>query len=123
MDEKDLARTLGFLRALLGVTAFVAPKKFARLWTGESPEMAVSHMAIRGLGVRDVGVGMGLLLALENDGHVRRWLEIGAMADAGDAVSTMLSFKKFRSWRRYPILASEIGSALLGMQLAEALDD
>jgi hypothetical protein len=122
MDEKDLARMLGFSRMVIGATAFIAPRFTARVWSGESPEMAVSHMAIRGLGARDVSIGLGILIALENDKPVRGWLEASALADAGDAASTILSWKRWRSPRKVGALAIEIAAAYLGLQLADALD-
>ena len=122
MDEKDLARLLGVSRMAIGVSAFVAPKFTARVWSGESPEMAVSHMAIRGMGVRDVAIGLGLLIALENDKPVRGWLEASALADAGDAASTLMSWKRWHSIRKVGALAVELSAAYLGLQLAEALD-
>lgn len=84
--------------------------------------MAVSLMSIRGLGIRDVGLGLGTLIALENGGSVRPWLQAGALADAGDAASTLMSFKRYPSVRKYPLLALELGAAYLGLQLAESVD-
>ena len=122
MDEKDLARMLGFGRVVLGAASFLSPRKVARFWTGESPEMAVSHMAVRGMGARDIALGLGTLIALENDGAVRGWLEASALADAGDAASTILSWKRFGSVRKVGWLAVELAAAYLAMQLADALD-
>ncbi|MEA2461427.1 MAG: hypothetical protein QOH90_1604 [Actinomycetota bacterium] len=113
---------LGFGRAALGTLSFLAPKRTARFWTGESPEMAVSHMAVRGMGARDVALGLGMLIALENDGPVRGWLEASALADAGDAASTILSWKRFGSVRKVGWLAIELAAAYYAMQLADSID-
>jgi hypothetical protein len=121
-DEKDLIRALATGRIAIGSLAFLAPRKLARVWTGESPEMAVSHMAIRGMGVRDVGIGLGTLIALENDKPVRGWLQANALADAGDATSTLLSWKRHGGVWKYALLALEIGAAYLALQLAETVD-
>ena len=123
MNEKDLARMLGFGRMVVAAACFLTPRTAARVWTGERPEMAVSHMAIRGLGVRDFGIGLGILIALENDMPVRRWLEASALADAGDAASTLLSWRNWRGARKVGALALELSAAYLALQLAEALDD
>lgn len=122
MDDKDLVRMLGFSRVAIGAAAFLAPRRVARMWTGESPEMAVSHLAIRGLGARDVGIGLGMLIALENDGAVRGWLEASALADAGDAASTILSWKRWSNIRKVGFLAVELAAAYYALQLADALD-
>jgi hypothetical protein len=122
MDEKDLVRILGFSRLAIGAASFLAPRRVARIWTGESPEMAVSHLALRGLGARDVAIGLGMLIALENDGALRGWLEASALADAGDAASTVLSWKRWGNVRKVGFLAVEIAAAYYALQLADALD-
>jgi hypothetical protein len=123
MDEKDLARLLGVSRLGVGTILFLAPRRASRFWTGESPEMAVSHMAVRGIGIRDIAIGLGLLTALENDGRVRGWLEASALADAGDAASTLMSWKRFGNARKYGWLALEVAAAYFALQLAGALED
>jgi hypothetical protein len=122
MDEKDMVRMLGFGRLVIGGLSFLAPRRTAKVWTGESPEMAVSHMAVRGMGARDVALGLGMLIALENDGHIRGWLEASALADAGDAASTILSWNRFGNVRKIGWLALELAAAYYAMQLADALD-
>jgi hypothetical protein len=74
------------------------------------------------MGARDVALGLGMLIALENDGQVRGWLEASALADAGDAASTILSWNRFESVRKVGWLAVEIAAAYYALQLADAID-
>jgi hypothetical protein len=75
------------------------------------------------MGGRDLALGLGLLVALENDGEVSRWLEAGAVADASDALATLGAARELPFWRLAPLLAVTGGAALLGITLAAELDD
>ncbi len=122
VDNKDLARMLSFGRIVIGFGAFLAPRRFGRAWTGDSTEETASALAVRGLGARDVALGVGTLLALEGDGPVRGWLEAQAFADASDAFSTLSNFGDLPVLRRWALLAIEVGAAYVGVKLANELD-
>jgi hypothetical protein len=122
IESRDLARMLSFGRIVIGIGAFLAPVRFGRGWTGGSGEEITSRMAVRGLGARDVALGMGTLLALEGDGHVRGWLEAQALADASDTVSTLVNFSEMPKLRRWVMLATAAGATYLGIKLAGELD-
>lgn len=123
MTDREMARVLGLVRVGIGAIAVLAPTKFMRLWIGQEAKPYPTNMVVRGLGVRDVALGVGLLAALENDGEVRGWLEGMALSDLGDAVGTLASWKDLPGFRRLGLLALEVGSAAVGMQLAAALDE
>jgi hypothetical protein len=122
MNEKDLARILGLGRTVLGATMVLMPRKAVRGYMGqENPSFAAS-MAMRGLGARDIALGTGLLVALEEDGDVARWLEAGAIADAGDFISTLANFREMPTFRRLLWLVTAGGATFMGLKLAGALD-
>ena len=123
MTDKEMARALGLVRVALGAVGVLAPKKLMRAWIGQEAKPYPTNMVVRGLAVRDVALGVGLLAALEKDGETRGWLEAMALSDLGDAVGTLGSWKDLPGFRRLGLLAMEIGSAAVGMQLAAALDD
>jgi hypothetical protein len=123
LDDRDLARMLGLGRVVLGAAAMAAPRLFTRAWTGEGEGSTTLPMAVRGLGARDVAIGVGTLVALENDGPVARWLEAGAVADATDAFSTLASWRRLPGLRRLGLLALEAGSAWFALGLASSLDE
>ena len=121
-SDEDLARGLAWLRVLAGMLLFVMPKLGTRGWTGERSEDAPTELAVRGMGVRDVAIGAGLLTALERGAPARGWLEAGAMVDAGDALGTLFSWRGMGKPRGVFWFLTEAGSAVLGLSLADRID-
>ena len=122
LEAKELAQILSLGRVIIGMGAVLAPSRFGRAWTGESSEEAIGSMATRGLGARDVALGLGTLRALDGEGPVRPWLEAQVIADASDTASTLLNFGKLPPLRRLVMLATAAGACYLGLRLAEELD-
>jgi hypothetical protein len=123
MDERDTARLLGFARLALGAAMFLAPRKVTRMWTGSDETEFPVDLVARGMGARDIALGVGTLIALESGANPRGWLEGGALSDAADAIGTLAAWRDLPGLRRLLLLGSEVGAALLGAQLAAALDD
>lgn len=121
MDERDQARVLGLMRAAIGAACLLWPRRMTRLWTGEAAT-ATGAMALRGLGGRDLALGVGLLRALEEEGHVARWLEAGAIADASDGLAAMAN-SELPPGRRLMFLLGAGGAAALGLYLAASIED
>lgn len=122
LDELELASTLGFVRAAIGAVLFFAPRFSARAWTGEDPRGVTSNLAVRGMGARDLALGVGLLLAIERGSSVRGWLEAGALVDSADAAGTLAQWGSLGTPRALVLLAGEIAAALFGSRLAQSLD-
>jgi hypothetical protein len=120
--DEDVARLLAWGRILFGGFALLAPRRFERMWVGDATEGTPSHMAIRGLGGRDVAIGLGILKAMEQGGRVRGWLEAGAVADASDALGTLGAWGELPKWKALPLFLLEVGAAYVGMQTAETID-
>lgn len=120
MNDEDLARTLGLMRAAVGAVCLFWPRRLARLWTGDATPSTA--MAMRGLGGRDLALGLGLLRAIENEGHVARWLEAGAVADASDTLAALAN-SDLPPARRLMFLLTAGGAAGLGLYLAAGLED
>ena len=77
MNERKLARGIGWLSVGVGLTLVAAPKLTIRaLGMGERPNLG------RFLGVRDLLIGVGLLSRREN---LAPWLRARALSDAVDA--------------------------------------
>ncbi|HEX2241284.1 MAG TPA: hypothetical protein VHJ82_09115 [Actinomycetota bacterium] len=122
MNERELARLLGWARVGLGVALFVAPRAFTRLWLGDRYLDAPARMALRGMGARDLILGAGLLRALERNGDARSWVEAGAAVDAADCLNSIASWDDLPRWRQLVTLATAGGAAALGVRIAPALD-
>lgn len=123
VDPEDLARALSLTRAAIGAFSFLAPRRMARAWTGHAGDEIATPMAVRGLGARDMALGLGTLLALERNKGARGWLEACALADAGDVIATLSKFGDLPLLKRFGSLATAGTGALLAVALAEAIDD
>ena len=122
MEDRDLARLLAWGRIGLGVAGALMPATFVRLWTGRLASGFQTDMATRGLAVRDIAIGAGLLHALGGNGPVRPWLQASAASDAADAIGTLTSMKELGTLRSIGLLGLEVGAAVVGFSLAESLD-
>lgn len=110
-------------RVALGLAAFAAPALPARPWVGAAASGTVPVTVLaRGLGARDIGLGAGLLLARRHDAPTRGWVEAGALADLGDLVATLLSFRHLPRHGRWLILAITAGAVAGGRALAANVD-
>lgn len=89
MTDEDRIRLLGWVRVVLGAVCLFAPRSVARLWTGEREPSPAATIGMRGIGGRDIGLGLGLILSLERGAPVRGWLEASTLADATDVVSSL----------------------------------
>lgn len=109
-------------RLAVGVVLTAAPRwSWRRLtWRHRPGDDAV--LAVRMLGLRDVALGLGGLLAARHDGAVRGWAEAGVLADAGDAVAVAAG-SAVVGWRRPVAALAAAGSAASGLVAARALGD
>ena len=123
LEDRELAQIISMVRLGIGIGFFLFPKRMGRLWTGDEETSATSRMAARSLGARDAAIAIGTMTALEHDGNVRGWLEAGAVSDASDAVSTLSNWGDLPGLRRLLGLASSVGAAVVGFNLAQSLGD
>jgi hypothetical protein len=117
LEDRELAQIISMVRLGIGIGFFLFPKRMGRLWTGDEETSA------RSLGARDAAIAIGTMTALEHDGNVRGWLEAGAVSDASDAVSTLSNWGDLPGLRRLLGLASSVGAAVVGFNLAQSLGD
>ena len=112
MDERDLARTNGIGRALIGASLVLAPRLTTRAWLGDDASSAGTKVAARALGIRDLALGIGLVMALERRDPVRNWVAAAAAADGVDAAATLLAWGDLPRAGRVGVLALATGSAV-----------
>lgn len=115
MDERTLARSIGWLSLGMGLT-LLAPAKAARLFgLGDRPLLMCA------IGVRDLAIGLGLL------GRRNRasWLRAQALADVADAtlVGAGVLSGAFARGRGATWLVVALGSGCLSTFLARRLDE
>lgn len=121
MEERDLAVTLARGRIAFGVTSLLAPALVARTMTGGGSEGA-TRLFVRMVGARDLGVGLGLQLALDRDAPTRGWLEASAGVDGIDAAACLLARHHLRPGVFPVTLGLAATGALLSAWLARQLD-
>ena len=121
--SRPLAQLLAWGRVGIGTGAIVAPTLMARPWIGAGAGDPGSRLLARAMGGRDLALGFGALRALGvSDAEARPWVALGGMADAVDAVATLLAFGTLPRRTRWGILAVTVGAAVASTRVAEALD-
>jgi len=122
MDEKDITRLMGWLRVATGTAFTLAPAKTSRMWVGRDVDSVYTRMAARGLGARDLALGIGLLTAMQRGASVRGWLEAGALSDGIDAFNSIVGMRRLSKFRMLLLATAGGYSAYLGRSLASDAD-
>ena len=78
-------------RVAIGVASLLAPGLVARTLTRGDGDG--TRLFARMVGARDLGLGLGVLIALDRGAPVRGWLEASALVDGVDAVHDGGRFK------------------------------
>jgi hypothetical protein len=89
MDIPTLARSQARNRVAIGAGLMLAPGLFARVWVGKHAGDRRAKVIARSLGVRDLALGLGGVLALQDQDRewARRTFAAQAVADAVDFVA------------------------------------
>ena len=122
MDGRDLAVSLAGGRVALGVVSLLAPGIVGRTMTGRDGSAGGTRLFARMVGARDLGLGLGLLIALNRDAPVRGWLEASAVVDGIDAGACLLARDHIRSNVFPGAVGLAAAGALLSARLARQLD-
>ncbi|CAA9463742.1 MAG: hypothetical protein AVDCRST_MAG38-422, partial [uncultured Solirubrobacteraceae bacterium] len=93
MDLLVPATALAAGRVAYGGGLALAPGPFAGVWIGSRARDPRTQVMCRGLGVRDLALGAGALLALRRDdlGRPRWWFAAAALTDATDLLATLVA--------------------------------
>ena len=94
-----------------------------RLWPGSptNGDGALLRMMARSTGGRDIGLGLGALLAQKHDAPVRGWLEAAMLADVVDAVAIAMAFPHLPRTKAILMMGAAVGTAAAGRRLASAV--
>jgi hypothetical protein len=71
-------------RIAFGVAALAAPAVTGRTLAGPGGALPDAKAFLRGMGGREIGLGLGLLAAIRAGGPVRKWVVAFLLADASD---------------------------------------
>ena len=96
MEERDLAVNLARGRIAFGVVSILAPGVLSRTMTGGDGSDGGASLFMRMVGARDLGLGLGLQLALDREAPTRGWLEASAVVDGIDAAACLLARRHLR---------------------------
>ena len=125
IDVDATVRAVAVGRIGLGLSYLITPGLAMKAWPGRSgntdQDEALLRMMARHTGGRDVGLGVGALLAQKHGGPVRGWLEAAMLADVLDAVSILFAFKHLPRGRAVLMLGAALGTAAAGQRLARTV--
>jgi hypothetical protein len=122
MERRDVAVTLARGRVAIGVVAVLAPAFVGRVMTGRDGSAGGIALFARMVGARDLGLGLGLHIALDRGAPVRGWLEASALVDAIDAAACLLARDHIRASMFPGALGLAGAGALLSAWLSRQLD-
>jgi len=123
VDHRSVARITAAGRVVIGTALLVAPQAVTRGWTGPPGGLPGAKLLGRGLGVRDLMLGLGVINALDRgDPRAQDWVRASALADVGDAVATVLAYRHLPKRSRFGILLLAGGAAVAGFVAADNLD-
>jgi hypothetical protein len=122
MERRDVAVSLARGRIAIGVVSVLAPSFVGWAMTGREGSEGEASVFARMVGARDLGLGLGLLIALERDAPVRGWLEASALVDGIDLAACLLARDHIRAGVFPGAVGLAAAGALLSAWLARQLD-
>jgi hypothetical protein len=114
------ARAYALGRAALGAGLVLAPERLGRPWLGAAAGTPGGRAALRGLGGRDLALGLLLLGAVGDRAAAPVLARACAASDAVDAAATVLARDAIPATGR-GVVALAAGGAATGARLAGAL--
>jgi len=118
MEERDLAVGLASGRVAIGLASLLAPGLVARTMTGDEGPGGGTILFARMVGARDLGLGLGALIALRRGAPVRGWLEASALVDGVDVAACLLARDHLRTSVFPGVVVLAATGALLSAWLA-----
>ena len=115
--RQRLVRVWAAGKAIFGAAAFVAPRFVGRQVVGAAGDDAGSIGFARGLGGRDVALGIAALAA-DTPRTQRRALLLGSLGDAADVVATLRLYDGLPRRTRLLALTAAVGMVVSGVALA-----
>jgi hypothetical protein len=101
-------------RIAIGVVSLLAPGLVGRTITGREGSGGGTSLFARMVGARDIGLGLGLHIALSRGAPVRGWLEASALVDSIDLAACLLA----RDHIRTSVFPGAVGLAATGALLS-----
>jgi hypothetical protein len=122
MEPRDRALLHARLRIGVGAAFVLFPGIAGRMWIGPDAARRPVKVLARAFGVRDLAIGLGVVIALDRGTPVRGWIEAGALSDVIDTCASVLAGGSIHPAIRWPVIAVGATSATAGAQLAKEFD-
>lgn len=123
MEARAIALSQARGRVAVGAALLLAPGWAGRRWIGEPAGHPAVKVITRALGVRDLAIGLGAVIALDRGAPARGWFEAAALCDTVDLVATLLGGKAIPPGARRAVVAIAGGSAIACAAIAQAVDE
>jgi hypothetical protein len=123
VQPRDLALSNARGRMAIGAALVLAPRLAGPMWIGRDADSRAVHVLARGLGARDLALGLGTAVALDRGAPVRGWLEGAALADGVDLVSTLLAGDSIPASKRRAVALIAGASLIACAALARVVDE
>ena len=123
MQARDLALSNARGRMAIGAALVLAPRLAGPMWSGRDADSHAVRVLARGLGARDLALGLGTAVALDRGAPVRGWLEGAALADGVDLVSTLLAGDSIPAGKRRAVVLIAGASLIACAALARLVDE
>jgi hypothetical protein len=105
---------ISFGRFIFGVAFIAKPTLMDQAWIGKQARLPGAQLLARGVGARDLVLGLGGLQAVaRDDGSARPWLAAAGICDAVDFGATWAAGRRIPRQARIGVLAIAGVSALL----------
>jgi hypothetical protein len=101
-------------RILFGAAALVAPGTTGRILAGDGGAAPDAQAFLRGMGGREIGLGLGLLAMIRANGPVKTWLVAALLADSGDIAGIAGAWRHMEPSKRLLGLGTAGGAAAIG---------
>jgi hypothetical protein len=108
-------------RLVFGAVALAAPAPAGRMLAGSGGAAPDAQAFLRGMGGREIGVGLGLLATIRAGGPIRPWLIAGVLADCGDMAGIAGAWPHMPPAKRRLGLAMASAAAAVGVTLLATL--
>lgn len=118
MEPRDAALMHARGRIAVGAAFVLFPGLAGRMWIGSDAVRRPVKVLARAFGVRDLAIGLGIVIALDRGTPVRGWIEAGALSDAIDTAASLLAGSSIPPAIRWPCVALGAGSTAAGVTLA-----
>jgi hypothetical protein len=101
-------------RILFGVAALAAPGIAGRILAGDGGGAPDAQAFLRGMGGREIGLGLGLLAMIRAHGPVQPWLIAAVLADSSDITGIAGAWPHMAPSKRWLGLGTAGGAAAIG---------